>query len=99
MCDPVELAKMVPQQAVDNLVVPASKEGGKTLALIPRAINAALLPLEKWILHREYSLEETKKLLAQKLKDVPEEKIVSPEPYVAVPALQACYCCALMTGD
>ena len=31
--------------------------------------------------------------MAQKLKDVPEEKIVSPEPYVAVPALQAISYC------
>ena len=62
---------------------------GNTLALVPRAINAALTPLQKWIMNKEYELEETKKLLEQKLEKVDPEKIVSPEPYIAVPALQA----------
>lgn len=34
-------------------------------------------------------MAETEKLLEQKLKNVDEEKIVSPESYVAVPAIQA----------
>ena len=66
-----------------------TQESGKTLALIPRAINAALVPLRQWIAEREYKLAETEKLLAQKLEHVGKEKIVTPEAYVAVPALQA----------
>lgn len=34
-------------------------------------------------------MAETEKLLEQKLKNIDEEKIVSPESYVAVPAIQA----------
>ncbi len=68
---------------------PATQESGKTLALIPRVINAALVPLRKWIAEREYNLAETEKLLAQKLEHVGEDKIVTPEAYVAVPAIQA----------
>jgi len=68
---------------------PATQESGKTLALIPRAINAALLPLRQWIAEREYKLAETEKLLTQKLEHVGEDKIVTPEAYVAVPAIQA----------
>lgn len=73
----------------DDAFKPATQETGKTIALIPRAINAALVPLRKWIAEREYSLAETEKLLAKKLEMVDEEKIVTPEAYVAVPALQA----------
>ena len=40
-------------------------------------------------MHREYNVAETEKLLSQKLKNVDPNKIVQPEPYVAVPALQA----------
>lgn len=67
----------------------ATQESGKTIALIPRAINAALVPLRQWIAEREYKLAETEKLLAQKLEHVGEDKIVTPEAYVAIPAIQA----------
>lgn len=73
----------------DDALKPVTQESGKTLALIPRAINAALSPLRQWIAQREYNVAETEKLLAKKLENIDPEKIVSPEPYVAVPALQA----------
>lgn len=66
-----------------------TQESGKVLSLIPRTINAALVPLRQWIAHKEYNLVETEKLLAQKLEHVGEDKIVTPEAYVAVPAIQA----------
>lgn len=68
---------------------PTVQETGKLVSRIPRAINAAFSGLDKWILNREYSIDETKKLLAQKLENVEPEKIVEPEPYVAIPAIQA----------
>ena len=73
----------------DDALKPASQETGKTLALIPRTINAALVPLRQWIANKEYNLAETEKLLAKKLEHVGEDKIVTPEAYVAVPAIQA----------
>ncbi len=73
----------------EDALQPATQESGKILALIPRAVNAALVPLHKWIAEREYNLAETEKLLAQKLEHVGEDKIVTPDPYVAVPAIQA----------
>lgn len=73
----------------DDALKPVTQESGKTLALIPRAINAALVPLRQWIAEREYKLAETEKLLAKKLEHVAEDKIVTPEAYVAVPAIQA----------
>lgn len=65
------------------------QETGKILARIPRAINAAFSPLDKWVENKLYNVEETKKLLAKKLENVDPDKIVTPEAYVAVPALQA----------
>ena len=68
---------------------PTVQEIGKFVARIPRAINAAFSSLDKWILNKEYSIDETKKLLEKKLENVEPEKIVAPEAYVAVPAIQA----------
>lgn len=73
----------------DDALKPATQESGKTLALVPRAINAALVPLRQWIAECEYKLAETEKLLAKKLENVDPEKIVEPDAYVAVPAIQA----------
>lgn len=66
----------------------AVKATGEVLTLLPRSINAALLPLHQWLLEREYNIEATKKLLEQKLQNVSPESIKPPEPYIAVPALQ-----------
>lgn len=83
-----EAVKTIPELYHDGMQ-PAVQETGKTLALIPKSINAALAGLQQWIAHREYNVEETKKLLAMKLKKVDADKIVPPEPYIAVPAIQA----------
>lgn len=76
-------------EVYNDLAKPAACETGKFLGRIPRAINAALIPLDLWITKREYELEKTKKLLEIELADVDPSKIVSPESYVAVPALQS----------
>jgi len=68
---------------------PAAQEVGKVVARLPRAINAAFAPLDVWITKKEFAIEKTKALLAKELENVEPEKIVSPESYVAVPAMQA----------
>lgn len=83
-----ETLNLVPDIYKDG-AKPVVKETGKTLSLIPQTINAALVPLRKWIAGREYSLKETEALLARKLEKVKSENIVEPEAYIAVPALQA----------
>ena len=83
-----EAVKTIPELYHDGMQ-PAVQETGKTLALIPKSINAALAGLQQWIAHREYNVEETKKLLAMKLEKVDADKIVPPESYIAVPAIQA----------
>ena len=83
-----KVIETVPDIYDDGLKL-TTQESGKTLALIPRTINAALVPLRQWIAEREYKLAETEKLIAQRLMNVPPEKITTPEAYVAVPAIQA----------
>ena len=73
----------------EDALQPTVKEVGKFAARIPRAINAAFSGLDKWILNKEYAIDETKKLLEKKLENVDPDKIVEPEAYVAVPAIQA----------
>lgn len=73
----------------EDALKPTVQETGKILALIPQTIEAALLPLRQWNIEREYKFAETKKLLEHKLKNVDPEKIVTPEAYVAIPAIQA----------
>lgn len=80
--------EMIPTIYEDG-VKPTTVESGKVLSLIPKTINAALSPLRIWIAQKEYNVAETEKLLAEKLSRVSEDEIVTPESYVAVPALQA----------
>lgn len=73
----------------EDALQPTVQEVGKFAARIPRAINAAFSGLDKWILNKEYAIDETKKLLEKKLENVDPDKIVEPETYVAVPAIQS----------
>lgn len=87
-----DLAKAVAEETAgkvyDDLAHPGLKAMGTVLSLIPRTIRVFLEKWEKWVLNGEYTIQETQKILAEKLKHIPEEKIVEPEPYVAVPAMQ-----------
>lgn len=80
-------AEMV-KEVYSDVAKPVVQPAGEIAGLVPRAIKAALAPLEKWILQKEYNIAETKKLLEEKLKNVKPENIEQPEAHVAVPALQ-----------
>lgn len=89
----VETVKTVGKDVYEDGLKPVVKPTGELGGLIPRTIKAALAPLEKWIMVREYNLEATRRLLEEKLQNTPAELIESPEPYIAVPALQyTSYC-------
>ena len=62
-------------------------QADKTTALLIRAVHAALSPLEKWVLQKESNIEQTRKLLEKKLKNVPVENIITPPMYIGVPAI------------
>lgn len=73
----------------DDLVHPAASEAGKALEILAHAITAALSPLKIWSLNKEYNVKRIKAELEKSLSSVDPDKIVSPEPYVAVPAIEA----------
>lgn len=83
-----EVLKELAKDAYADLGHPIAAPSGELIGLVPRAIKAAFAPLEKWVLLREYNISETKKLLEEKLKNVPPELIQPPEAHIAVPALQ-----------
>ena len=62
----------------EDALQPTVQEVGKFAARIPRAINAAFSSLDKWILNKEYAIDETKKLLEKKLENIDPDKIVEP---------------------
>lgn len=77
------------KEAYQDIVHPAAAEVGKTLALPFRAVNVLLTPIAKWVMQGEAKLDEISRLVSEEVKNVPEEKLTDPEPYVAVPAMQA----------
>ena len=83
-----EVAKEVAKDVYEDVGRPVAKPTGELVGLVPRAIKAALAPVEKWVLQREYNVAETKKLLEEKLQGTPPELIQAPEAHIAVPALQ-----------
>lgn len=93
MLDNLELPNETIDKMYDDALHPVASEAGKTAGLLARSINAALAPLEIWIIKREYNVKQVKAELEKSLSTINPEKIVSPEPYVAVPALQAISYC------
>lgn len=83
-----ELVTQTAGKVYDDIAHPTANAVGQLVSFVPRTIKVWLGKWEKWILNGEYAIAETEKLLAEKLKNVPEENIVEPEPYVAVPAIQ-----------
>lgn len=83
-----EATKVVAKDVYTDFVKPILKPTAEVIGLAPRTIRAVLSPLERLVLQSEYNVEKTRKLLEEKLRDVPPERIEPPEPYIAVPALQ-----------
>ena len=94
MCDKnsketiISVVKDLANEVYTDVAKPTLKSVGNIISLPFKAIDAALTPLKKWIDTKNYNYEQTRQLLAEKLKNVEEEKIIEPEAYVAVPALQ-----------
>ena len=83
-----ELIAQTAGKTYDDIAHPTAHATGQIVSFIPRTVKVWLGKWEKWILNGEYAIKETEKLLEEKLKHIPEDKIVEPEPYVAVPAIQ-----------
>lgn len=81
------LAKAVP--LYEDAVQPLAKETGKALGTVGKAVNLALAPIAGLV----WGYEEIKKFVqekvAEKLAGIPPERIQSPNPSVAGPALES----------
>lgn len=93
MNEKTSLSQFVPEETkkeiYTDLAKPTTSELGRFVERIPRVINAAFSGVDRWILQREYSVAEVKKLMEIKLQNISAEKITTPELHIAIPAIQA----------
>jgi Abortive infection alpha len=68
---------------------PAAKEIGKGLETIAKTIHIALAPIAALVWGFEQIRDFVTTRVAEKLKDIPQERIQTPSPMVAGPALEA----------
>lgn len=78
----------VASEVYKDAVQPVVKPLGEVLGFIPRTIRLWLGGWEKWLINGEASIRLTAETIEDKIKKVPPEKIVEPEAYVAIPAIQ-----------
>lgn len=89
----LEQTKGVATEIYKDALSPSVKPIGEILSLFPRTLRVAFSGWEKWLNNREESLRLTAEAIEDKVKKIPEEKIVEPEAFVAIPAIQQlCYC-------
>jgi hypothetical protein len=81
------LVKAVP--VYDDMVQPLAKQLGKTLETVGKAINMALSPVSGLVWGFENIQVFLATKLADRLKNVPPEDIITPKPNVAGPAIEA----------
>ncbi|MHB2246696.1 DUF4393 domain-containing protein [Pseudomonas fitomaticsae] len=81
------LVKAIP--IYDDMLQPAAKQIGKTLETVCKAVNLALAPVSGlvWGYEQFQTFIDTK--VADRLKDIPAEEIITPKPNVAGPAIEA----------
>ncbi len=84
----LEQVKGVAVEVYKDGLSPVVKPIGEILGFLPRTIKLALSSWEKWIINGEESLRLTAESIKEKVKQIPEDKLVEPEPYVAIPAIQ-----------
>lgn len=81
------LAKAVP--IYEDAVQPFAKETGKALGTIGKAVNVALAPISLVVWGYDQMQNFLESRVAEKLEKVPEDRIITPPPNVAGPAIEA----------
>lgn len=89
----LEQTKGVAVEVYKDALKPSVLPIGAILSYLPRTIRLAFSRWEKWIVNGEESIRLTAESLKDKLAQVPEDKLVEPEAYVAVPAMQQLLYC------
>jgi hypothetical protein len=73
----------------NDVVQPAAQEMGKSLTTVAKTVNIALAPISALVWGFEKIQEYIIRRVSEKLKDVPEQKIVTPDPAIVGPSLEA----------
>lgn len=73
----------------DDIIQPAAKEIGKGLETIAKTIHVALAPVSALVWGYEQIKDFVSTKVAERLKNVKQEDIISPKPNVAGPVLEA----------
>ena len=81
------VAKAVP--IYQDALQPAAKQIGKGLETITKAINVVLSPISGLVWGYDHIQEFIESKIAEKLKNVPEDRIQTPSPLVAGPLLES----------
>jgi hypothetical protein len=81
------LTKAVP--IYQDAVQPFAKEAGKALGTVGKAVNVALAPISLVVWGYDKISDFLENKVAEKLEKVPEERISTPPPNVAGPAIEA----------
>jgi hypothetical protein len=84
----VDKADGVLVEVYKDAASPLIKPIGEILGFLPRTLKLALSGWEKWLINGEETIKLTAETVKEKIKALPEEKLVEPEPYVAIPAMQ-----------
>ena len=71
-----------------DAIKPTAQPLGEIVGYLPRTLRVFLNGWGKWLNNREESLQLTAEAIEDKIKTIPEEKIVEPEAFVAIPAIQ-----------
>jgi hypothetical protein len=81
------LTKAIP--IYEDAVQPIAKETGKALGTIGKAVNVALAPISLVVWGYDQISDFLENKVSEKLENVPEERISTPPPHVAGPAVEA----------
>lgn len=85
----VEIVGSVVKPLYEDAVQPAAKQIGRTLETITKTVNIALMPIKLLVWGYEQIEHWLTSRLADKLRNVPEEQIITPPPTIAGPAIEA----------
>ena len=88
-----EVAKTMIKEGYRDILKPSAKKTGDLLALFPRAMWVMLGDFHLWLLQKEENLRKIGEAITEKTKDIPDDQLVPPEPYVAIPAIQSMSYC------
>ncbi len=81
------LTKAVP--IYEDAVQPLAKETGKALGTVGKAVNVALAPISLVVWGYDQMKDFLENKVAEKLENIPEDRITTPPPNVAGPAVEA----------